>query len=1137
MLLGPQKPAQCQPKQASEQEELNTLPSPEEVLVTLRLQVDSCGPSDVSALIQILLGGTSIRCRNHHLWIHAVRDHFHDVPLCVPNCQLLRFVCVTAPQHGCKVCLVTLDGGSSNADLEGLTQGSVPFPEGGVHVHIRPADTEVSGTAGEGPQLVNIDCTGLGGHDLGGFKDYDICLRTDKHSQSIYGPSVTPLESPGRDGVHQVTLVALGGSKAMQEFLVLHYLATDSAREWDVFLDSCLPECTWVRAGPRRALALHMCDKCHIAPSHRRFAHPSWIAGMKLMLDLLLGARKHRYLGRCLAAPRPTEVYVRGFSAGSYSGICLLHLLWNMPHVQVGGILGGISCPPALIHGISPEHGESLKLIHLTTDRLCQWHPYDKTLRSLNCKYCIVDRTTQELKELFGSCEHSYGHWIDISLPHGRYPLNQLLRRFSDVAPPQARDIAPLRLVSCVSCEVPDHVQHFLNQLMVLFGAVAPVSSDEVLAIGAQQLGVTSSGEISWDAVRDALIKEITFGGAKCPTEEVCRLLADFLQRLPLPRLVHFLDMILPQMVPVQSPCQSRRRRFASSYRVAERAAGGEWDVGYTLNVTKLYWSRSGIMHVAIAWDHKPLLLLATALFPNRTTASFESEAGPPYDKQRIQMGLRSGNTVLISFRSGVGHFQCVLIALSADLHTNKQWQGQHKFWKYVSPLRTYFAWLPERLARTYCSAALDKCSEIPYGEVHHLQGRDEDEKHSFVFQNIYHIGDTKSAQELEVFLRMSRERLRLCCGLQCTDRLHPNGPRQRQKLYTAALKLLWFAVGIDSVQCENAAQAALHAAIWPLLRLEDGHVLATLSAIVLALCEGRVLLTFYGFEESDWPQFLHFVKCKLSSWHAHHVCASMESCSSGVLHCHLMLQFMSATHRQEDDFCFRAFRPNASTTDLCGEGLCRRQWQRSVDRGFFYVYADKIGTVQKASGDVLTEGNYLPCWTSSERNYQVLGKWPETLWKQRKISTSVYERYLYLSRDGVVSRHRNLTLCREQEQRLEAEAAVQERIKRIRGNPELFQPFPEIPSARNWLQQFEKDALRYPILIVLGPSRKGKTEWAKSLFKHPLELKVGSLTFFPDSLRAFKRGFHDGLILDDLRDLQFVVDNQEKLQRSTIAL
>ena len=131
-----------------------------------------------------------------------------------------------------------------------------PFPTVGVHVHIRPANAVVGNASGEDPQLVNIDCTGLGGHDLGGFKDYDICLRTDKHSQSIYGPSVTLLESPGRDGTHQVTLVALGGSKAMHEFLVLHYLATDSAWEWDVFLDSCLPECTWLRAGPRPSICM-----------------------------------------------------------------------------------------------------------------------------------------------------------------------------------------------------------------------------------------------------------------------------------------------------------------------------------------------------------------------------------------------------------------------------------------------------------------------------------------------------------------------------------------------------------------------------------------------------------------------------------------------------------------------------------------------------------------------------------------------------------------------------------------------------------------------------------------------------------------------------------------------------------------
>ena len=98
-----------------------------------------------------------------------------------------------------------------------------------------------------------------------------------------------------------------------------------------------------------------------------------------------------------------------------------------MPHVQVGGILGGIACPPALLHGIQPDHGDQLMLIHLTTDRLCQWHPSDETLSSLNCKYCIVDRSTLELREHFGTCEHSYGHWIDLSIHYGSSYVNTLM--------------------------------------------------------------------------------------------------------------------------------------------------------------------------------------------------------------------------------------------------------------------------------------------------------------------------------------------------------------------------------------------------------------------------------------------------------------------------------------------------------------------------------------------------------------------------------------------------------------------------------------------------------------------------------------------------------------------------------------
>ena len=177
---------------------------------------------------------------------------------------------------------------------------------------------------------------------------------------------------------------------------------------------------------------------------------------------------------------------------------------------------------------------------------------------------------------------------------------------------------------------------------------------------------------------------------------------------------------------PCAIPLSVKKAAFASSYRVAERHAGGERGVEYTLNATKLFWSRSGIMHVAIAWDHKPLLLLATALLPNRTTDSFEREAEPLYDKQRIQIGLRSGNTVLICFRSGVGHFQSVLIALPLTCVLTSRGKDSISFGS-TSRQSHLFCWLPEQLARTYCSAALDRRSDLPYGKLHHLQGSEYD--------------------------------------------------------------------------------------------------------------------------------------------------------------------------------------------------------------------------------------------------------------------------------------------------------------------------------------------------------------------------------------------------------------------------
>ena len=72
---------------------------------------------------------------------------------------------------------------------------------------------------------------------------------------------------------------------------------------------------------------------------------------------------------------------------------------------------------------------------------------------------------------------------------------------------------------------------------------------------------------------------------------------------------------------------------------------------------------------------------------------------------------------------------------------------------------------------------------------------------------------------------------------------------------------------------------------------------------------------------------------------------------------------------------------------------------------------------------------------------------------------------------------------------------------------------------------------LRYPILIIMGPSFTGKTELAKSLFRMPLELKIGALMHFPNAMRRFCRRTHDGIVLDDVRDLAFITEHQHIFQ------
>ena len=293
------------------------------------------------------------------------------------------------------------------------------------------------------------------------------------------------------------------------------------------------------------------------------------------------------------------------------------------------------------------------------------------------------------------------------------------------------------------------------------------------------------------------------------------------------------------------------------------------------------------------------------------------------------------------------------------------------------------------------------------------------------------------------------------------------------------------------------------------------------------------VLLTYSNFSDlQQWHRFVTFVRGSLRKWDVEKWGATLEAYETEGLHTHLVLKFRRKVDRTSKSFAFEGCTPNVRKGDYLGEGLCKKRYQQSVNRGFWYVFADKVGTQREADGRPCFEGNHVPVWVKAQKGqsrYAVLGKWCENLWKERKLAHHTYEEYLYLCRDGVQGRKRNLDEVEAWEKRREEKEEREAATKRVRNS--LFQPFEAVPVAEAWLSLFEQELDRYPFLVVLARSRAGKTEWAKSLFKTPLVLQVGDLEHFPDGMRKFDRKLHDGIVLDDLRDFYFCVRHQEKLQ------
>ena len=202
----------------------------------------------------------------------------------------------------------------------------------------------------------------------------------------------------------------------------------------------------------------------------------------------------------------------------------------------------------------------------------------------------------------------------------------------------------------------------------------------------------------------------------------------------------------------------------------------------------------------------------------------FKDQASHVTHQQHLQMGLRKGMAILVYYVVDSTHYQVVLLAHDSVL--GRGGKKENRLWKRVTPAVTEFAWLPPAIAESFCGKALYRDSARVYllFDRPHLGLGTKDFDGPMFIEDIFYLGDTRSADDLAVFTGMPPERLCLGCGLRVIEPFSPIATGERMKLFIAAHKLLMFVLHEASAQTLQEEELALRDALKPLVENKDGH-------------------------------------------------------------------------------------------------------------------------------------------------------------------------------------------------------------------------------------------------------------------------------------------------------------------------
>ena len=409
----------------------------------------------------------------------------------------------------------------------------------------------------------------------------------------------------------------------------------------------------------------------------------------------------------------------------------------------------------------------NVHLIHYIPDRLWRWNPSLLYLNSLGCRHTVVEGHF----DLYG--EHFRKHWLRLQLGCGIFSIPHLMMRYDEAALEQKRDAAPLRLISWLTFGLPTWLQDIVEALMIHYGHQCPESADNINAFLQEHVPTCPTLE-SPDVIRDHIVDRISEWNKEWQPESLLNLFEGFLKRMPLHRLVHFLDMILPQLTPMHTRWDDPRKSLLCCHFFPIARP----DQVAMVPLQYLFTSRAHIYMVRIGWERQPLLLFSDVhRIGLESFVHFQIPNSGSVTKHNVQMGFPEGHSVLMYFSQNEIAYQAVLVSMSSAPSKGKR--GEHAMWKHAQPVSTDFAWLPQDVAQIFRAMALRQDQTRQYGAFSEIQlGFNQSFQAWLNIQGFYYLGETRSVEEFGIFSQMPAERLCLGCGVQSDDTFTPRRHR-----------------------------------------------------------------------------------------------------------------------------------------------------------------------------------------------------------------------------------------------------------------------------------------------------------------------------------------------------------------------